>query len=253
MKEAKVVILFLFFLLFTQWGISQKSAFFREAEAVFHIKDSISEIEKTNCTETDYVFQQIGMGDLEQKLLSRLKKEGRACKDDVRQSKTLSIMAHLAINTWKGDYFSSADKWFKLNRYFNRVSRMNEKPFHEINSTSCRIKLVNNRGKKFFYFNDKNAPNDINLFFGKKPTKREIDEGFVLEKLPLYTDEQLLEQIIKELRRSKMFRQLKRGNFSYIGLKIEIDEKSLYKNQLPTARIVVIAGARRQVRTIKLD
>lgn len=232
---------------------SQTSVFLKKAEEVFHVQDSSFQIESAKVDKANYDFQQMGMNDLEEKLLWALRKTSQSSRDDLRKSSTLTVMADLAINTWKGAYFSSADKWFKLNRYFNRVSRLNQKPFHEIVSASCRIKLINNQGKNFFYLKDSENPTGLNLYFGTKKEKSKQGDSFDLQPLPFYTDEELLQQAFKEIRTTKMYRELKRGSLSFIGIRIEIDEKTLYHNQIPTARIVLIAAARRQIKTVKQD
>jgi hypothetical protein len=47
------------------------------------------------------------------------------------------------------------------------------------------------------------------------------------------------------MRSRGIFSDVKSGYYSFVGIKIEVDSKSLYKNRIPTARMVVVLGARR--------
>lgn len=245
--------LLLFFLFSSLLAYGQTRTFLKQVEELFYIQDSVMEISHLTASNSFHDFQAHGFKTIEDQLLWYLNRKGRVCKDEIKQSKTLQIMAEISIVSWRGTQYSDSKKWAKLNRYFKRVSRLNRKQFHEILSSSCRIELVNRKGKKFFYLRDEDNPEGLNLYFGEKPSNKELEEGVDLEPLPLFTEKELIDQIEKKIKTSKMFRHLRRGNLSFLGLKIELDERTLYKNKIPTARVVILAGARRQVRTIKID
>ena len=95
---------------------------------------------------------------------------------------------------------------------------------------------------------------ELNLYAGKKPiglTKEEKEE--LPDPIPLdySTEQQLVDQFWRELRRNSIIRDLKRGRYACVGVNVEVDERTLNRKRIPTARVVIIFGARR-LREIKI-
>jgi lysyl-tRNA synthetase class II len=193
------------------------------------------DIEDNSCSEQQYDFVNDGTGKLESLFLSEMKRIAKKKPDTMQVSQTLKSLALVATESWKGSHYSDHKKWNKLNKYFRRASNQCTSKFNIIRAVSFRIPLVNNHGKKFYY-DRKGVKGELNLFYGNQPKNSKEREEMVQE---------LIEKGIRKIRSRGIFGDLKSGNYSFVGIKIEVDSKSLYKNRIPTARVVVVLGARR--------
>lgn len=226
---------------------AQVRVFNRDAKILIEAKDSIQEIEENEPTSEEYDFLSNGADDLNAIFLTETKSFSRARPDELTKSHTLMSLATLATTAWKGTQYADAKKWKALSKHFRRAFNRSTSKFNYTKEISFRIKLVNNHGKKF-YCDKKAGVSDLNLYAGKKPTgltKSEKEERPDPIPLDYFTEENLVDQYVKQLRRQKIMRDLKRGRYACVGINVEIDERTLNKNRIPTARVVIIFGARR--------
>jgi len=225
-------------------SISQSREFMRKAKAALEATDETDTIIPNQVTEDEYDFRSEGLGNLEALLISELERISRDKIDHLKTSKTLNTLAAVATSAWKGSQYGNHQKWKKLNKYFRRASNQCTSSFNMIRAISFRIPLINNKGKKFYY--DRKGPDgELNLFFGNAPkTKEEREE---MEQIPLgyHTEKYLIEKCMHYMRKRSIYKDVKRGLYSYVGLKIEVDTRTIYKNKIPTARVVIVVGARR--------
>lgn len=231
----------------------QTRQFINQAEELLKKRDSVYAIEVRSPEPIEYDFISDGMDDLELVFLGVLKKHARTRPDELQSSYTLQTLATLATEAWKGSQYSDAKKWRKLDKYFRRASQKSTTGFNLTKQISFRIPLADNEGKRFYY--DRKGPSGgMNLYTGRKPKKRlDADDEDYEEPIPLNynTEEVLVEKFLKELRRKSIMADLKRGGFAYAGVSVEIDERTVFRNRMPTARVVVIMGARR-LRQVKV-
>ena len=224
-------------------GNSQTSKFREEAATIVKNKDSTVEIVLTSASTEPYDFLSRGSEDLKLLCLSELKDISRNKPDELRNSITLEQLAALATKYWRGSHYSDSKKWNKLHKYFRRASDKVRAGFNIMKEVSFRIPLVDGEGREFYY--DSKGEGGLNLYQGKKPrTKQEREEN---EAIPLkfFTEEQLVKMFVKRIKKKRLYNDLKSGNISCVGLSIEIDEKTLYRTKIPTARVVLVIGARR--------
>lgn len=234
--------------------VQAQSSLFREgAKALIEARDSISFIDDESITVGEYDFMSQGMDRLNSLCLSELKASSRNHPDVLQSSKTLTTLAQLATKAWRGSQYSDKKRWSGLAKNFRRAFERSTSKFNYTKQVSFRLELMNDARKSFYY--DKRAGvSELNLYKGKKPsglTKKEKEELPDPIPVPYMTEEELLKQFIVEISRQKIGTDLKRGKYAYVGLQIQLDENTLNKNKIPTARVVLVLGARR-LRDIRL-
>jgi hypothetical protein len=228
----------------TTFAVGQSGAFISKAKSTLEATDSIESIETIKCSTDEYDFIVQGMTSLESIFMSEMKRVSHNKPDELQVSQTLGALAEIATESWKGSQYANHKKWKKINKYFKRAANQCTSRFNIIRSISFRIPLVNNHGKKFYY-DRKGAKGELNLFYGSPPKTKLEREKSEQEPLGFFTEEELIEKSLRKMRKRGVFADVKRGYYSYVGVKIEVDEKSLFKNRIPTARVVVVLGARR--------
>ena len=235
------------FILLCHFALTQTRFFNSLAKELIEGKDSISSIEKVVATEDQYDYLSEGSARLNTLFLSKAKSISRARPDELQQSKTLMLLAGLATTTWKGSQYVDSKKWNSLSIHFKRAFNRTTSKFNFTKEISFRIQLVNTNGRKF-YHDIKPGLIGHNLYEGKKPTgltKAEKEELPDPVPLDFFSEIKLVDQFVRQLNRQKIPRDLKAGRYACVGINVEIDERTLGENKVPTARVVVIFGARR--------
>jgi hypothetical protein len=226
---------------------AQVRVFNKDAEELIEAKDSVMEIEEKSASDQFYDFLSDGSDDLNVLFLSKTKSIAGYRPDELQKSQTLMSLASLATTAWKGTQYADAKKWRALSKHFQRAFNRSTSKFNYTKEISFRIRLVNNNGKKFYC--DKNAEISVlNLYSGKKPTgltKEEKEEQSDPIPLEYFSEQELMDQFVKELNKQKILRDLKSGRYACVGVNVEIDERTLNRNRIPTARVVIVFGARR--------
>ncbi|MFK7787576.1 MAG: hypothetical protein AB8B56_20810 [Crocinitomicaceae bacterium] len=228
-------------------SMAQVRMFNKEAEALIDAKDSIQEIEELEPGSEQYEFLSEGSEGLNALFLAEAKSVARPRPDELTKSRTLMSLAKLATEAWKGTQYADRKKWKALSKHFHRAFNRSTSKFNYTKEISFRVKLVNNHGKKF-YCDKKVGISELNLYSGKKPTgltKEEKEELPDPTPLDYFNEQQLVDQFWRHVRRNKVMSDLKRGRYACIGINVEIDEKTLNRKRIPTARVVIIFGARR--------
>lgn len=239
--------LFFLLLISSHFSMAQVRVFNEAAKELIEAKDSIVEIDTNEPSNEPYNYLSEGSEALNVLFMSETKSLSRARPDELAESRTLMSLARLATNAWKGTQYSDSKKWRALSKHFKRAFNKSTTKFNYTDEISFRIKLVNNHGKRYYY--DKRVGlSDHNLYVGKKPkglTKEEKEELPDPIPLSLFTEEELVELFVKQLKKENVIRDVRRGRYSCIGINVEIDERTLNRNRIPTARVVMIFGARR--------
>ena len=228
----------------------QSRSFLNKATEAVKVKDAISEIEEISAEPESYEIISKGSGELELLFLSFLKNKSRSNPDELQKSSTLNTLADIATDAWKGSHYSSAKKWKKLSKHFRRAASVSTSPFNIMREVSFRIKLVDNHGRRFFY--DKKGPEgELNLYSGTVRDKKKAEEEEGTEELtPLsfHDETKLIKEFERQVKRKGLISDLRKGHFAYVGLSVELDERTLGRSRIPTARVVVLFGARRMRR-----
>lgn len=232
-------------ILISSWSVSgQTRKFNEESRLILSAKDSTFELVDRPATEMTFNCLIDSPEELNAVFLSHLHAYARKRPDELEGSKTLMILSELAVKFWKGSVYSDKKKWGKLSKHFKRASNRTVSKFNILKEISFRIPLVNDRNSKFYY-DPKGSGGGLNLYFGRKPKNQREREEINQVPLPLYTESELLDLFITEVKRKGVYSDLKKGLYAYVGLHLEVDQNSLYKNRVPTARVVLICGARR--------
>ncbi|MFT5780345.1 MAG: hypothetical protein ACI837_003307 [Crocinitomicaceae bacterium] len=233
-------------LILTVHSFGQSRLFITEARKLVQIVDVATDIEEIIPSSEDYDFLAQGSESLEQLFIAELKRNSRSRPDELMESATLAALSDLATRTWKGSHYSDSKKWNNLRKYFKRAANRSTSRFNLMKEMSFRISLVDNHGRKF-YHDRSGMEGELNLFFGKKPKSKPGEDEELEDPVPLnfFSEQVIVEDFMKQIRRKHVLTDLKKGNFAYVGLSIEIDERTLNRNRIPTARVVVVFGARR--------
>lgn len=172
--------------------------------------------------------------------LTHLQKELRK-KDSLQLSVFLTDLAAVCTETWKMSNYADAEKWGKINKHLNRAKRKFQLNFGILRSAAFRIPLLkDNKGN--FYLDKKDATSPYALYKGKKKDKKQDEDA---EPLEFFTEQELAVMIEKKLLRGNLRSQFKAGNYSFVGVSIQIDENSFRKKKIPSARVVILFGAKR--------
>ncbi|NVK65476.1 MAG: hypothetical protein HWE22_12870 [Flavobacteriales bacterium] len=229
------------------YSVAQVRVFNGSVQELIEAKDSVQPIEVYPASDDPYPFLEEGMDELVHIFMSETKDIAGKHPDELEESKNLMLIAQLATTAWKGTQYANAKKWRALTKHFQRAFNRSTSKFNYTKEFSFRIKLVNNKGKRF-YCDRKAGISSLDLYEGRKPkglTKEEKEE--LPDPIPLayFTETDLLKQFVRELKRNRVLIDLKRGRYACVGMSIELDERTVHKNRIPTARVVVILGARR--------
>ena len=222
----------------------QTRKFMAEARNILKSVDTTFAIEDNSGTSDEYDFVAQGMEELELIFLSELKRTSRNRPDVLSVSQTLNNLAKVATVCWKGSQYSDLDKWKKLDKYFKRATYGTTSKFNIIKEVSFRIKLVKARGSQYYY-DAKGSAGGLNLYSGKKPKNNKEREEMDQVPLTCYSSAELIEFFIAQVKRKRLYNDLKRGNLSFVGLSLVVDQNTIHRSKIPTARVVLIFGARR--------
>ncbi|MDX2361043.1 MAG: hypothetical protein QNK23_09570 [Crocinitomicaceae bacterium] len=236
--------LVLFLLLFGPVVFGQTSLFKAKAIEQLEALDVTYPIDESRPIDEEYDFLVEGMDDLENLFLSAVKKSSKNRPDELEQSQTLSSLSSLATQYWRGSQYANTKKWTKLSILIKQAARRSTCHFSIIKSLSFRITLVNNHGRRFYH--DRKGPEgQLNLYMGNRPSVLENEEDIELEPVTFHHEDYLVAEFLRKIRKKSMLSELRRGVYAYVGISVQIDEKTLNRKKLPTARIVILLGARR--------
>ena len=175
---------------------------------------------------------------------NKLKKLCSTKYNELRYSKMLQQMANFASLSWKGSGYSNQKKWASLEKRFKRIKRRTITGFNIVKCISFRIPLTESKSKQV-YFDNEDSTSEFHLFYGKKLTKKEIEEGKTPVSVVELSRNELEKKFISHLKRNGVYNDICKGVYSSIGISIKIDENTLKKNTLPTARVVLFLGSKR--------
>jgi len=220
---------------------AQSWKFRKEAYEVMEPDDSVFVINTKSPEDTPYDFLEDSAAVLRELFMAELLDVSRNRPDTLKESENLTRMANLATKYWKGSQYSDKRKWNKLDKYFRQAGNMTSFNFNLMEKVSFRVPLVDAQGKSFYYDPKGNA-GGLNLYKGKSPKTKEERENQIA--LSNFTQEELVAIFIQRIDR-KMLSNLKKGNISFVGMSLELDENTLHRTKIPTVRVVLIFGAKR--------
>ncbi len=219
----------------------QTHKFRLEVKLIFDRADTLSEISPAIPNGEEINVLQNDFSELEKNVLYAFYKNSRKVK--ISQSQILDQLARLGILYWNEDKFNERKKKRRLQKYVNRSLRHLNTGFGLIEMYSFSVDLVETKNKRYFY-DKRGSAGGLNLYQGsKKDVKKPEDYDYIPLKEKTY--EAIQKEIENRIRKLKISKNLSAGAFSYVGIEIKVDPKTLYKNKIPKARVVVFFGARR--------
>lgn len=223
-------------------GYGQTSVFRSEIESILHSTDNISSISEVRAGTEQFNFFTENLHALRELYYAEISLSSRREKYKIQHSEILEKLSEAATKAWKGSQYADKDKWNALKKHFKRAKLKMTTNFNLFETYSFTIPLTNAKGRKFHY--RRNTPKgEQYLFFGKrKVVKNEETES---EPLPFFTQAELIEKLMDKLNRNGSAAKIRKGIYRFVGISIELNERSLYKNAIPTARVVVFFGANR--------
>ncbi len=230
-------------------GMSQSRVFLHLADSLLSVKDTSLTIEESSPGADEYDVLNDDGCQLESIFQYALHDLTRERKEPIQKSTVLSQLAAAATKSWRGSQYADKKKWSKLNKYFKRALRKSTAGFGVTRQISFRMELVDNPRKDFYH--DRSGPEgQLNLYEGSIPRTEEEQDR---EQVPLaaFTQSDLMDEFVRELKKKGLYREVIRGVYSFTGVSAQIDERTLFRKKIPTARVVVILGARR-LRMVKV-
>ncbi|MBI1837800.1 MAG: hypothetical protein HYR91_11115 [Flavobacteriia bacterium] len=206
--------------------------------------DLLIEIEERIPTETKFEFQTSELNSLKLLMLSDFFNKSKNRIHPLKESESLTQLASFCLQFWGNSIHSNSKKWNKMQKHIRRAMRQVDCNFGIVESISFRLELLDNN-RNLYYYDPKGEKGELNLFKGSKPKTKKGE--VIKEKKPLdfFTEKQIVAKIQKIINRKKLNVGLRKGIYFCVGIAIELDSKTLYKNAIPSARVVVLCGVKR--------
>jgi hypothetical protein len=168
------------------------------------------------------------------------KRHGRT---ELSFSVPLDIAAQNYLNFYSSNTFNRTDKnAIKLNKAAGFAVRQLGFQPRLVDVVVNKKKLINHNGGSFFY-NRLDNETELHLFYGHKDDLK--DSAYLPEAVPLYTYRSLAESVVEQNVRYPNGQCLRSRAYSYMSCRIELDERTVHKNQIPTGKVIIIFGGYR--------
>ncbi len=163
-------------------------------------------------------------------------------RNQLKYSRVLQHLAVITLTSWKDRHFKERKKLRRIRKALARTMHQIRSHFGILQAYSFEVPVVNHNKHHYFY-DRKGSSGGLNLYKGSKDDRKSEDFEYV--PLDPLTDTQILELVRAQLKRRKIYRDLQRGLYSYLGVFSQTDSRTLYRNKIPKVRIVIFLGARR--------
>ncbi len=224
---------------------SQNRKFRNELKRILLLEDSVSTMSAKLNEGKDLLLFSSAEEIIHENVLALCQKTSR--RVTFQESMTLNRMAHTCGKFFSENKFSKSKKTYSLNREVRRLKRSIITRFGIIHIYSFHIPLLNKNSGKYFY--DRKGPDgEPNLYKGnKKRMKKNLQKDEELEYVALdgLEFDKINELILKQFSKKKLMSSLKKNLYSFVGIDVQINRKTLKKEMIPEVRIVLFLGARR--------
>lgn len=111
---------------------------------------------------------------------------------------------------------------------------------------SFNLRVMDFKGYNFYYLKTAHET-ELKLFKGSKPEVKDSTKLAELEKEPIkmYTYKKLAEHFYKNILKRKYNKLINSANYSSMGIYFKIDPRTLHRNKIPEAAVIIIFGANR--------
>ncbi|PJA07349.1 MAG: hypothetical protein COX70_07050 [Flavobacteriales bacterium CG_4_10_14_0_2_um_filter_32_8] len=144
---------------------------------------------------------------------------------------------------------------FKFKRLKNnnaKVSKILPAAFKKLNIKNGLSKglvampqLVDYQFGKRYYYDKSDEATDLQLFYGKKISPKDIENGELKIAIPTYTYFSFAEKLVNDFFSGFTGRYAKSKSYTLAACYLEIDKNSLYKNKIPRAKAIFILSGKR--------
>ena len=215
-----------------------------KAKARLGEPDQLTPIEIRKGGAQPYDFMAVAPSELEELFLGRLKTLSRNRRDPLQQSRVLTVLSSLCTELYGGGRYDATSKWANTQKQLKRAFRFSQhSAFGIIESYSFRVPLLKHKGA--FYHDSKGEKGMLNLYKGEKPRGPKSDEAPPPVPLDFFTEAEWIDLLERMAKKKGISRALGKGMYSSVGVSIVLEKNTLFRHKIPTARVVVILGARR--------
>ena len=238
------IILLVAFNLLTVIAYSQFNYFVYYTRQILSKTDSIfmSDFVKPNASELN--TYQDSVTTLNTLVDYSIQSKSKRKKDPIQCSTVLMELSALTNEHYSKLPKASATKWKSIKKQLYRSLLGSKCKFGMISIYSFNIPMLLEKGD--FYYDKDGPTGEFNLYKGKtkiKPTEENPDPEIV--PLTYYTEEALHKLILRKLAGVNCSNELKKGRCSYYGYSVSFDKRTLGRNKIPQAQVVVIIGTKR--------
>ena len=239
----RIALVFILLLSFSSWG--QNRRFRNELKRILLLEDSVTVMEAQLNEGKNFLLFSSAEEIIHENVLALCQQTSR--KTTFQESVTLNRMAHTCGKFFNENKISKNKKMFSLNREVRRLKRSIITRFGIIHIYSFHIPIMDKNKGNYFY--DRKGPDgEPNLYKGnKKRLKKNLEKEEELEYVALdgLALDKINELILKQFSKKKLLNSLKKNLYSFVGIDVQINRKTLKKEMIPEVRVVLFLGARR--------
>jgi len=240
----RTILLFITFNLLTFFASCQFNYFVYYTRQILSKTDSIFMSDLVKPTASELNTFQDSVATLNTIVDYAIQSKSKRKKDVIQCSSVLMELAALTNDHYSKLPKASATKWKSIKKQLYRSLLGSKCKFGMISIYSFNIPLINENGA--FYYDEEGPDDEFNVYKGKtkiKPTEENPDPEIV--PLRYYSEEELHKLILRKLSGVNCSNELKKGRCSYYGYSVSFDKRTLGRNKIPQAQVVVILGTKR--------
>ena len=222
-------------------GVSQKKRFFNKlAEPDFPIYEvgtepSVNELDLINF-DTDEVCSNF--------LYAINTHLFRRHKIKLTQDSIYNKLCQASMETFSRSIFRSKQIWKRKTSYFYKAIIQLESNYRFYQSFAFNVPLVDHLFGQYYY-DRHDEGSDLHLIYGsKKANKIKEEEGEPLKYIHPVSEQELVQKILRRLIFKFGKINFSSNYYTRIGFAIKVDARTLNKNRLPEAQVIVMIGGK---------
>jgi hypothetical protein len=133
----------------------------------------------------------------------------------------------------------------RIDKKFKKMCRLNGYKNGFIDYHIASVKCVKYSSSKF-YFDKEDTETSTHLFVGKKPSKKEKEDGkFKAVPVKLYTYQELADILAKQFISDEGNFKILNNGYDKFGFSIAVEKRTLFRRKLPVIKAIIIVGGNR--------
>ncbi|OIQ25469.1 MAG: hypothetical protein BM555_06710 [Crocinitomix sp. MedPE-SWsnd] len=160
----------------------------------------------------------------------------------LEQDSSLNKICNSAVLKFSSSRFKNKVYWQREQKNFDYALKLAKVPHRRFVSFGIMVDLLDLEKNEKFFFDRRVKTSDLSLYEGVRPKIMNENHPDYVEPVPLEakSEAQLCQAFLEQMKKSKAFNKLKKGNYSQIGISVRIEEKSLNRSKRPFLYAVVI-------------